>query len=316
MTRSFVRRGTVTAAVLALTVAVLPVGSATAAPGSGWKVGECFAKADVDKDLVDLASAIACARPHAVQVLGGAALPQEFAEYSYAQLRDQKDTKLRARLLKFSEQICSGTQIAPGIWPKQGAAVAKALSGLAATTGGGILPAVPEGINFGWVFPDAKSFAAGDKSMLCVLYPLPVEGKTATLTGNAQLLGSSQALPKMRVCYTYDQATDQYALGSCALAHKDELLAYFAGRLPVAYDDMTDEQWAPLDKQCDAIVDALVGADRKDLRGYVDAAQTAAAGSLIYIQCYASKPKAADGTTPNLPGGTVVGLGKKPLKSA
>ncbi len=306
-------------AVLALTAAVIPIGSATAAPRAGWKVGDCFAKADVWGDVVDLTSKVDCAKPHQVQVFGGAALPEAItSKYSFAQLHDENNKAALDALVAFSHKVCAPADIAPRMWPGKGAALAKALKPPASTVAGGALPAVA-GAGFGWVFPDEKSFAAGDKSMLCVLY-LPtgevgsVPDTMGEMKGDARLLATSRALPTMRTCFTYDKAADQYATGSCALPHKDELLAYFAGRLPVAYADMTDAQWAPLDKQCDAIVDALVGADRKDLRAFVDAAQSDA-GSLIYFQCYASKPTAADGTTPNLPGGTLVGLGKKPLKS-
>ncbi len=321
MTRSLVRRATVTAAVLALTVAMFPVGSVAAAPSASWKVGDCFAKANVWDDIVDLNSKVDCAKPHQVQVFGGAALPASItSKYTFAQLHDENNKVALDALVAFSQKICAPADVAPRMWPGKGAALAKALKPPASTVTGGALPAVA-GAGFGWVFPDEKSFAAGDKSMLCVLY-MPtgevgsVPDTMGQLKGDARLLATSRTLPTMRTCFTYDQAADQYATGSCALPHKDEMLAYFAGRLPVAYADMTDAQWAPLDKQCDAIVDALVGADRKDLRAFVDAAQNTAPGSLIYFQCYASKPTAADGITPNLPGGTLVGLGKKPLKTA
>ncbi len=279
----------------------------------GWRVGECFATADVSNDLVDLDSAIACAKPHAVQVIGGAALPPGLAARTYAQLRDRDDARLRAQLAAFSEETCSGQRTAAGIWPKQGAAIARVLTGLAATTGGGVLPALPESFNYGWAFPDEQSFAAGNRSMLCVIYPLPAADERATLTGNAQWLGSRRTLATMRVCAAFDAATESHAQVSCAEPHQDEQVAYFAGRLPVAYADMTDAQWHPFDMQCDAIVDALVGADRTDLRAYGDALPTSAANALVYIPCYVSRTRLADGTKPNLPPGTVVGLGTRPL---
>ena len=308
-------------AALALTVAVLPVGSATAAPSTGWKVGDCFAKANVDKDLVELPSKVDCAKPHAVQVVGGAALPSRFAKYSLAQMLDQKDIKLRAELVKFSEQICSGTKTASGIWPKQGAAVAKALTGLAATTGGGILPGLKESLNFGWVFPDAGAFNAGDRSMICVIYPLdPNTGKYVAnakgLKGDFRLLSTSRTLPTMRACFGFDANGENYAAVSCALPHGDELIANFVGKLPAAVADMTDEQWEPFDRQCYAILDALVGSKRSDLQVVANPGPETAVNALVYIPCFVGQVTAADGTRPNLPGGTVVGLGKKPLKTA
>lgn len=314
------RQLAVSVVALALTAAVLPMGSAVAAPGTGWKVGDCFAKADVWDDVVDLSSKVDCAKPHQVQVFGGTGLPASItSKFTFAQLHDESNKAALDALVAFSHQTCSPTRIAPNMWPGRGTAVAKALVPPASTVGGGVLPAVA-GAGFGWVFPDEKSFAAGDKSMLCVLFvptgkPGSVPDTMGQLKGDARLLGTSRVLPTMRVCYTYDYSTEKYATGSCSLPHKDELLAYFAGRLPVAYADMTDAQWAPFDSQCDAIADALVGANRKDLRGFVDLTQDPAPGSLVYLQCYVSRSKGADGKSPDLPGGTVVGLGKKPLKS-
>lgn len=308
--------------VIALAIAVVPVGSANAAPGDGWNIGDCFAKADVDNDIIELGSAVACAKPHAVQILGGASLPSSLTRYTYKQLRDQGNTSIRASLTKFSEQTCSGERIAGGIWPAQGAAVAKALTGLARNAAGGVLPGLSgAGIANGWVFPDAAAFRAGDRSMICVMYkqkpPVDAPASASTvLTGDAQLLGTSRTLPKLRACFAYDPSDKTSSDVSCARAHTDELIAHFLAKLPVAVADMTDAQWAVLDKQCDAIVDALVGANRSDLRSAVNAEPGTKPKTPTFIPCYVSRPTSSDGTVPNLPAGTVVGLGKKALTAA
>ncbi|MDO8732571.1 MAG: septum formation family protein [Actinomycetota bacterium] len=308
-------------AVLALAVAVIPAGAALAAASPGWNVGSCFTTAEVQNDLVDLNSAVSCAKPHTVQVIGGAALSPVFAEYSLTQLRDQKDTGLRAALAEFGQKICSGTVTAAGIWPKQGAALAKVLTGFAATAAGGVLPGLKEHQNFGWVFPDTAAFNAGDRSMICVIYS-PDQKKGAGvaaakgLQGNAQLLGTTSTLPTMRSCSKLDGSGKNNIDISCSKPHVDELIAHFVGKLPADVSAMTDAQWVPYDAQCQAIMDVLVGAKRTDLRVRADPDGKAKANTLIYVPCFASRSKSADGKHPNLPGGTLVGLGNKPLKAA
>lgn len=308
-------------AVLVLAVAVIPTGSVLAAPSTAWKVGSCFATAEVENDLVDLSSDVPCANPHAVQVIGGTTLAPIFAQYSLAQLRDQKDTGLRAALAEFGHQICSGKVTAPGVWPKQGQAIAKVLTGLAATTGGGVLPGLKQNLNFGWVFPDAAAFNAGDRSMICVIYsPDPEKGAGVAaakgLRGNAQLLGTTSTLPTMRSCSKLDASGKNNIDVPCSKPHIDELIAHFVGKLPVDVPNMTDAQWAPYDAQCKAIMDVLVGAKRTDLKVVANPPETAKANTLIYMPCFVSHLASADGKRPNLPGGTLVGLGNKPLKSA
>jgi hypothetical protein len=206
------------------------------------------------------------------------------------------------------------------MWPGKGAAVAAALTAPASETGGGVLPGLRGVPNFGWVFPDAASFEAGDRSLICVLYQ--PKGQTTTslgtmglLRGDARLLAGTRTLPTMRWCWSY--TADGFLKNvSCAKPHNDELMASFATRMPADYADMTDAQWAPLDAQCKGIVEALVGAARPDLRAYVDAPSQPAEGTLVYLQCAVQRQKAADGSYPLLPGGTVVGLGKKPLSGS
>lgn len=306
-------------AVLALTVGFLPLTPSVAAP-AGWKPGDCFAKANVFDDVVELSSKVDCSRPHQVQVMGGAALPAGLAALPLADLHDDSNTAVLDALVAFSHRACSPAKIAPNMWPGKGAAVAKALRPAASVTGGGVLPGLRAGTNFGWVFPDAKSFAAGDRSLICVLYsPKGAIGTPqetmGTLRGDARLLATSRPLPTMRACLLYD-AEGLGQPSSCAKPHSDEVMAFFAARLPADYADMTDAQWAPLDDQCRGVVDALVGAARTDLRAYVDAPARPDAGTLVYLSCYVQRAKALDGSYPLLPAGTVVGLGKKPLSGS
>ncbi|MDO9486600.1 MAG: septum formation family protein [Actinomycetota bacterium] len=306
---------------IAVALACVPAASSFAAPAPGVKLAACYATADVENDMVLLSSEVACEAPHAVQVIGGAALPATFSGFSLAQLLDQKNTNVRAALTELSEQICSGTVTAPVIWPKQGAAMASALTGLAATTGGGVLPGLKQSLNFGWAFPDEAAFNAGDRSMLCLINSSdPKTGKYVAsmkgLQGNVQLIGTGSTLATMRACSVYKSATKSYAASSCAKPHADELIAHFVGVLPADVAKMTAAQWAPFDAQCQAIMDVLVGAKRTDLKVVANPATALKGGVEIYVPCFVSRVTSADGTRPNLPAGTVVGLGKKPLKAA
>ena len=256
-----------------------------------------------------------------MQVVGGAALPASFAGFSLTQLRDQSNTSLRKALGDFGDQACNGRLTAPGIWPVQGAAIASALTGSAATTAGGVLPGYNKGMNFGWVFPDAAAFDAGDRSMVCVVYVAQPksDGSVAVpngMRGNLQDLGTKAVLPAMRDCSIYVAKTQKNVAVPCDKPHVDELVVHYAGRLPVDLDKMTDAQWVPFDAQCRALAEVLIGAKRKDLRIYADPAVGAKANASIYLPCFVSLPKAADGTHRKLPGGTVVGLGTQPLKAA
>ncbi|MDQ5974148.1 MAG: Septum formation [Actinomycetota bacterium] len=317
-TALFARWGAVTAA-LALTLTALPLTQSAAAPAA-WKPGDCFARASVFDDVVELGSKVNCARPHRVQIIGGAALPASLAALPLAELKDDANTAVLDQLVAFSHEVCSPAKTAPNIWPGKGAAVAAALRPAASVTGGGVLPGLRGTTNFGWLFPDAKSFEAGDRSLICVLYApkgqvgSPQESM-GTMRGDARLLATSRPLPTMRTCVLYD-AEGFGQPSSCAKPHGDELMAFFAARLPANYADMTDAQWAPYDDQCRGVVEALVGAARPDLRAYVDASARPDAGTLVYLSCYVQRQKAADGSYPLLPGGTVVGLGKKPLSGS
>ncbi len=314
-------RWAVSLAVLALCIALIPAVSAVAATSPGWQVGSCYSSAEVQNDFVDLNSAVPCSQPHTVQVIGGARLAPVFAQYSLAQLRDQKDTGLRAALAEFGNQICSGKMTAAGVWPRQGPAIAQALTGMAATTGGGVLPGYGKAMNFGWVFPDGVSFDAGDRSMVCVVYVADSKSDGTVsavnaMRGNLQDLGTKATLPDMRDCSVYDYKLKETVAISCAKPHLDELVVHYVAKLPVDLDKMTSERWVSFDAQCKALTDVLVGAKRKDLRVYADPGAGSKANTQIYIPCFVSLPTAANGSRPKLPGGTVVGLGTKPLKAA
>jgi len=308
-------------AVIGLGCALIPMAGAAAAQSPVWKAGACFAKAEIQSDLVDLGSAVPCEQPHTVQTVGGAALPASFDKYSIAQLTDQKDTQLRAALTRFNDSICSGRQTAAGIWPEQGPAIAKVLTGLPATASGGVLPALITGLTPGWVFPDPTSFNAGDRSMVCVIYsPDPKKGlgvaKANALKGDARQLGTSQTLPSMRDCSIKEAKSERVVIVPCSKAHGDEVVVHYLARLPADIDAMTDAQWVPYDAQCKAIAGILIGAKRNDVKIIANPAAGTKAGADVYVPCVVSRSPGADGKTPNLPAGTVVGLGTRALPAA
>jgi hypothetical protein len=291
--------------------------ASAATPTESWAVGQCFETADVGKDLLDTRTAVPCAQRHAVQVVGGVALPASLADYSYAQLTDQSNKQLRAQLLEISDDACSGRSTAAAIWPRGGRAIADALIGSAASTSGGILPPMP-GIASGFVFPDQATFDAGDRSLVCIIY-MPIEKPgaanpaTGTLTGNVRDLSTSRTLPQLRTCYRVSADNTKFPEVSCAKPHSEELLAFLAARLPANYDKMTAAQWRPLDRECTQVSAALVGAKRSDLRAYVNAPAETKAGRPVYLTCYVQVAGASDNPTLMLPAGTVVGKGTRPL---
>lgn len=305
-------------AIVTMAAVALPAGSALGATAPAWKAGACFARAEIQNDFVDLTSAVPCEQPHTVQSVGGAALPAALAQYSLAQLRDTANVSVRTALGVLADEACSGKAIASGIWPKQGAAIARVLTGLAATAAGGVLPGLGDGMNFGWVLPDAAAFDGGDRSMVCVVYKADPksDGSVAAvrgLTGDLQLLGSSDTVASLRHCTKYQAAAKRNLTVSCAKPHRDEVIAFFAGSLPVDVAKMTEAQWAPYDAQCRAITDVLVGAKRSDLTVVANPDAEAKAKTQIYVPCFVSRVAPAKGSQPNLPPGSVVGLGTRHL---
>ncbi len=308
-------------AVLAVAIVLMPVVSASAAPAPDWQAGTCFTVAEIQNDLVVLSSAVSCAKPHTVQTIGGAPLSAMFTDSTLTQLRDQSNTDLRAALTEFGDLTCSGKATASGIWPKQGAAISSALTGLAATAGGGVLPGYNKGMNFGWVFPDAAAFNAGDRSLVCVIYAADAKlGASVAavngMQGDLQQLGTNAPLPTMRDCSKLDATGKKNITISCAKPHVDELIAHYVAKLPADVARMTDAQWVPYDAQCKALMDVLVGAKRSDLSVVANPPTEAKANIAIYVPCFVSRAKLANGKRPNLPAGTVVGLGTKGIKAA
>jgi hypothetical protein len=315
------RRLTALTAMLALAFALLPTVSAAAAPVPIWKAGTCFTGAEIQGDLVVLSSAVSCDKPHTVQTIGGAPLSAMFADFTLTQLRDQTNKSLRAALAEFGDMTCSGKATAAGIWPRQGAAISSALTGLAATTGGGVLPGYNKGMNFGWVFPDTAAFNAGDRSMVCVIYAADAKLGPSVATqngmqGDLRQLGTNATLPAMRDCSKLDATGKKNVTIPCSKPHVDELIAHYVAKLPADVASMTDAQWVPYDAQCQALMDVLVGAKRRDLSVVANPPTEAKADTVIYVPCFVSRAKLADGKRPNLPAGTVIGLGTKALKAA
>jgi hypothetical protein len=276
-----------------------------------WKVGDCYSRADVAKDMVDLASKVDCAKSHVVQVIGGAVLPAAFSSLTYAELVDQKATERRKALTAFAEKTCLPAKTAPGIWPKQGAQIAKALRPPASTTGGGVLPGQSLGeLTSGWAFPAKSQFDAGDKSLMCVILAAGTStGPMLSFSGDVRQLGNRNAPLAIRSCANVDSSSNLVDV-PCSQPHDQEGLAGFVVRLPAKPADMTDAQWAPLDAQCKRIIEALVGAKRSDLMPYADAPANATPGALVYGYCSVQRTPGADGKAVKLPAGTVVGLGK------
>ncbi len=280
---------------LALTLLTAPPAQAATTP----KVGECYAKADVDKDFLDTRSKVDCSEPHAVQVTHVGKLPGFIKNRAKVALGSTK-SKLYADYVRAGYRICTGANNAKGIWPQKGAAVAAALgkNDLA------FVPSSSPPLGYGWVLPDQAAWDKGVRSLICV-----ANDGNKSWAGNLRALETSDPLLDFRLCVDFDGNFQP-----CAAPHDmEDLFAWQVTGFPKG-KEITDEQYAPYDARCQVAATALIGAQRSDLR-----ARTVVIGrannpylkkEVVGLSCFVER---VDGTP--LPPGTVVGLGDRPLGS-
>lgn len=291
------------------------------AASPGWKAGDCFAKSDVDADEVILSSRVDCSTPHTVQVTVGGRLPKALASMRYETLRNTKNASVRKALIKAGNSICSGSRVATSIWPAKGPALAKALPRDVARAPWGVWPYVPLQPNeataefgTGWVLPDKASFEAGSRDLLCIIYR-PGSMGDLTFTGDLRTLETTALADGYRSCQA---GPNQDRSVPCSSPHTREVLFSFVTRkFPTvgAKDPITNEMYAPFDAICAKVGRILVGADRTDIEVLADLmSPTAKLGEQANVACSAYlKARNAAGERQDLPGGTVMGLGTKPL---
>lgn len=282
---------------LALTLLVAPPAQADSTP----KAGDCYAKADIDKDSLDIRSKIDCSEPHAVQVTYVGKLPGFLRNRSKVALGSTKGA-LYARYVRAGYGICSARNAISSIWPQKGRAVVAALG-----TSVSVVPSSNPPLGSGWVLPDQSAWDKGVRSLICVTHLPP---KTKTWSGDLRPLETSEPLLDFRLCIDRDGEFQ-----SCAEPHFSEELLYWQvtgfpkGKQP------SDAQLAPYDAQCQAAAEVLIGAKRSDLRAtstFLGRGKNEYLGKDIAgLACSVERVDGAD-----LPGGTVVGLGSGSLSSS
>lgn len=305
-----VRRGRSLASALgALTLLSAVLGLAPSAEAASkapsWKVGDCFATADVDGDTVDLATKVPCTKPHAVQVLSGvalASLPTKLVDIDRAKLLG---TGLEGIILRGqADRTCGSEPLVPLTYPKTGDDLAAAITAGQLVS---VTPATPG--RYGWVVPDQKSYDAGARDLLCIFEPNPDEVSTK---GDVRKLESSQVLGDQRICNDFEAASAV----PCGDPHDMEALLFFETPLGTRPADVTTwqkETVTPAEEAaCAAIGKVLIGATRDDLITRVfpiSVRTTTKDGALVFSSCvaYTTDEKV------QLPGGTLMGVGKKKI---
>ncbi len=291
---------------LALTLLTAPPAQA-ATP----KAGDCYAKADDTRGVVDVSSKVDCAKPHAVQVMNTAKLPAALANQMRVPQVQGSDGALTRPLADLYVKECTGQKTAAGIWPTKGKAVAAALAAGTAR----FAPQTSAWLDAnGWTYsimlPDQKSWDSGTRTAMCVMGLQDDKAKSLLrpFQGNLRDLETSKALTEFRLC-----ASDR-DWAPCSKPHPYEVLfEWDTPTFPAGdFRRWTDAQKAPLLAQCQAGIDVLVGAKRPELKAEMNVGgvfpSRAWGRDFAALGCAV---KRADGKL--LPAGTVVGLGKKSL---
>jgi hypothetical protein len=295
----------VAAAVAALgaTCAVAAFATAAAAkPAAGsWKAGDCFADANVDADEVTLPSKVPCTKQHEVQVLVGAALPASLAKAGLSTLTDDTSSE-HAALREFAAKTCSPGATVAAVYPKAAHTLQSLMHGHDVP---GWVPPAPG--NMGWVLPERASFAAGHKDLLCVFHV--AKDAVNTTPGDVRKLATGAALGGFRICFDFNADNTGTQAANCGDVHDVESLLWIeqpvAGH-PDSVTDWTDADYGTFDAACQDFGQALVGADRKDLKIRADVGDTAASERGTRLFDCTVYPTA---DTQKLPAGSVVGRG-------
>jgi len=288
-------------------VPAVPAGaqSATASTqGKSWKVGDCFAKADLEADSVTLASKVPCDKPHAMQILHGAPLASfgaPLATVPIKTLQRQAGSEYTA-LQAAAARTCTVANVLAGAYPQKGSALTTALASALSVSPGTL------GQN-GWVLPDPKSFNAGNRDLLCVYAPNPGE---VGERGDLRRLETTAVLPDTRLCANWGASQRS----SCARPHDIETLLFFetplAGRPATLGPWGTSDYSTPEERQaCAAATRVLVGAERPDVTTGVfpNTFATRDGASIVLLEC---QVYTADETL-RFPPGTVAGIGSAPI---
>ncbi len=265
------RRSTLVAVVLALfattALALTTVTGAAAAESGGkatastWSVGDCYTRGDVDFDVVDLTSKVACSKEHGLQVVGGAPLPAALAAAGLDALTD-RTSAVRPQLLDFVRETCAPSAVVGNIYPQKTAKQLAALFSEHDVTDW--MPPAPG--QMGWVMPDPDSFAAGATDLLCV--HIANQAIRGTSAGDLRDISTNATLPDQRLCGRF-RADDLGSDGvACDKVHDIESLLWVGldvtGK-PADPQTWTDDDWTDLDDACEQFAAAVIGARRTDI---------------------------------------------------
>lgn len=289
---------------LAMTLLTAPAAEAAAEP----KAAECYRDIATGglPPFYDPDSGVACTLPHRGQVLSVGKLPASVVKKANGDL-----SRLRGMFIvpgsHFGHQVCDARSAAPGIWPKAGKAVAAALGKNSA----GFMPATrdtADGSARAWMLPDEEQWAAGVRTVACMQF-FP----SLTWAGDLRQLETSSPLLDFRDC-----RDSEIRYTSCAGPHTAEsLFAWAVTDFPKGdASKLSDSQWAAYDRRCQMAADALIGAKRKDLQARAETYSRESAGNgrnrtdVTWLLCTVRRS-----TDKDLPAGTVVGLGSRPLGS-
>lgn len=289
-------------------VAALSAGSVAGAATSStkWAVGDCYAKADVDRDEVDLSSKVPCTKRHTVQIVGGAPLPTTLASAGLPTLLSAT-SPVRSTLAQLAALTCNAGNTISNVYRKLGSKLQPLMLSGNVTE---FVPASPG--RTGWVLPDAASFSAGTTDLLCIWEPdKAIKGAD---TGDIRQLETKSPLTPMRMCFDFKPDNSGADLAGCGKAHDKEMLILISQLVtgkPARIADWTDADWATFDEACAKFTTVLIGADRGDLliRADTDGTVSASQGRRMF-SCHAY----TEDDKLQLPAGTLVGVGKAKIK--
>ena len=215
---------------------------------------------DAQVDQVTLSSAADCTKEHAAEIVGGATLPAALASSPVATLVDTKSA-VRSQLEAFAAETCSPAAVVKNVYPKQAAALAPlfAKDGVTDWT-------VPASGFLGWALPDAASYDAGTKALLCVFEPSTSAGSSTA--GDIRRISTPTPVAN-RLCYDFTADNSASVHQSCAQTHDIEALMFLQMPLsgqPTDPNTWSPADWAPFDGACAQFGTAVVGAKRADFK--------------------------------------------------
>lgn len=275
-----------------------------------WKVGDCYRVADPGQLGVDISTKVACTKRHKAQIIGGAALPAAFRKDARGQLFAITGAE-RAQLIEFADKTCAPSEVVGNVYPKKTAnALADLFERYQVTSW--IAPAAGR---FAWAVPEADSFAAGAKDILCVYEPDPA--LSGTTAGDVRDIGTSAVLDTLRICFRTASGTAQVGtqVVTCDKVHSSEGLIWLdrdVSDLPEDVAQWTDATWSEFDDMCAEFGRAIVGTTRNDLTIKAEVnGQIPAVDGHRFVYCTAA-PTATGKAFPA--GFTVTGIGRKPIE--